>query len=239
MAYPYTLRDTSGVRTLGLIVLKSDETIEPDFHRLFPSRSVELLVSRVRSAPEVTRETLAQMEDDLPSAAAMMPEAARFDVVGYGCTSGTSVIGAARIADLVSAGCRTQAVSEPVSALVAACRARGITRLGFLSPYIEAVSATLRGVLAGQGVATPVFGSFDEASEAKVARIAPDAIRAAARDLAGQGEVDALFLSCTNLRTLDVIPDLKAELGMPILSSNLVLAWHMAQISGAETAAEI
>jgi maleate isomerase len=40
-------------------------------------------------------------------------------------------------------------------------------------------------------------------------------------------KVDGLFLSCTNLRTLDVIASLEAALGRPVLSSNLVLAWHM------------
>ncbi|WP_102109032.1 maleate cis-trans isomerase family protein [Oceaniglobus roseus] len=239
MAYPYDLIGPHGDRTLGLIVLKSDETIEPDFRRLFPSPKTALYVSRVESAPEVTRDTLAMMEDDLPAAAGLMPESVQFHAVGYGCTSGTSVIGAARIAELVSAGCRTEAVTEPVSGLVAACRAKGITRLAFLSPYIEPVSRRLRTVLSDQGIATPVFGSFDEAREAAVARISPDAVRNAAQDLAGQGEVDGIFMSCTNLRTLDVIPGLKEELGMPVLSSNLVLAWHMAQLTGAETAAAI
>jgi maleate isomerase len=44
--------------------------------------------------------------------------------------------------------------------------------------------------------------------------------------------VDGLFLSCTNLRTLDVIAPLEEKLKMPVLSSNLVLAWHLSQIAG-------
>jgi maleate isomerase len=43
-------------------------------------------------------------------------------------------------------------------------------------------------------------------------------------------------LSCTNLRTLDVIDDLEAELGVPVLSSNLALARHMARATGAALA---
>ena len=47
----------------------------------------------------------------------------------------------------------------------------------------------------------------------------------------GRGEVDAVFLSCTNLRTLDVIDEIEAELGLPVVSSNQALAWHMAQLT--------
>lgn len=230
MRFDFTTVDPYDAR-LGLIVLQSDETIEDEIGRLRPDR-VALYHSRVPSEPEVTTDTLAQMEQDLPAAAGQLPRPVRFDVVGYGCTSGTSVIGAQRIAELVSAGCDTARVTEPISALVAACGHLGLSRLAFLSPYVETVSDTLRGALAGQGVETPVFGSFDEAEETRVARIDGASIHAAARTLAGQGGVDGVFLSCTNLRTFDLIPAMEAEIGLPVLSSNQVLGWHMLRLAG-------
>ncbi|MDO7707412.1 MAG: Asp/Glu racemase, partial [Loktanella sp.] len=51
----------------------------------------------------------------------------------------------------------------------------------------------------------------------------------AALTLAQKGGIDALFLSCTNLRTLDVIAKLETETGLPVLSSNQVLAWDLAR----------
>ena len=36
---------------------------------------------------------------------------------------------------------------------------------------------------------------------------------------------EALFLSCTNLPTYEVIPSLESELGIPVLSANLVTMW--------------
>ena len=93
------------------------------------------------------------------------------------------------------------------------------------------MSDHLRTVLGAQGIDTPVFGTFAEAEEAKVARIAPDAIIDAAKDLCADADVDGVFLSCTNLRTLPVIDRLEAAVGLPVLSSNLVLAWHMAQLA--------
>ncbi len=217
--------------TLGLIVLQSDETIEADFRRLMPA-SAEWLTTRVPAAPEVTSETLARMEGHLTGAAGLFPLGVRFGVIGYGCTSGTAQIGALKVCELIRRAARTGAVTEPVSALVAACKAMRIGRLAVLSPYVAEVSEKLREVLADQGIDSPVFGSFDVAEEAAVARIDGPSIIAAAEMLMAGAAVDALFLSCTNLRTLDVVDELERRLARPVLTSNLVLAWHMMQEVG-------
>lgn len=231
--YSYQLGPRLGVKaTLGLIVLQSDETIEHDMHRLLPSQDVALYVTRVPSAPDVSKQTLVTMVAELPAAAALLPPPLRFDVVAYGCTSGSSVIGPDRIAELLHQGCATDHVSEPVSALVAACQAMGVSRLAILSPYVEEVSSSLRAVLLARGIDTPVFGSFNEAAEAKVARIDRRSLTHAAIDLARHDTAEAVFLSCTNLRTLEVISEIETAIGKPVLTSNQVLAWHMAQLAG-------
>ena len=217
------------MKTMGLVVLQSDETIEHDFRRLLPT-DIALHVSRIPNQVEVTRETLGEMEHALPASINLMPEGVSFDAVGYGCTSGTSVIGTKRIAELVHSRGSVAAVSEPVSALLAACEALDIQSLAFLSPYIETVSAGLRNVLNDNGIETPVFGSFNEANDSKVVRISSRSVYDAAISLGLNSNCDALFMSCTNLRTLDVIAKIEDTLGMPVLSSNQVLAWHLARL---------
>ena len=216
----------------GLIVLQSDETLEYEFAQVFSKPEWSLHTSRVKSGDEVTVETLAEMENDLTGAAGLFPKSARYDVVGYGCTSGTSVIGAKRIADLVRLGCHTTHVTEPVSALVAACKAMGVKRLAFLSPYIGEVSQTLRQVLVEQGLDITVFGSFQEQLEENVARITPSSVVSASQKLVSEQNVDALFLSCTNLQSFSIVEELEQSLQCPVLSSNLVLAWHMMTLAG-------
>ncbi|MFW2543600.1 Asp/Glu racemase [Primorskyibacter sp. 2E107] len=215
-----------------MIVLQSDETLEHDFRRLLPETGVALYVSRILSGVEVTTDSLNEMAARLPDAAERLPRPIGFDVVCYGCTSGTSVIGAARVADLVRGGVATRAVTEPLSALVAACTALKVTRLALLSPYVAEVSDGLRRVLSDAGVQTPVFGSFDEAEESRVARIDEASLMAAGTALMEDTQAEVLFMSCTNLRTLDVIAPLEAAVGRPVLSSNQVLGWHMLRQAG-------
>ncbi|MEM9434334.1 MAG: Asp/Glu racemase [Pseudomonadota bacterium] len=217
---------------LGLVVLQSDETIEQEARQVLPS-SIDLLVSRVPSGAVVTPETLKEMEDHISDAAALFPHSAEFDASGYACTSGTSVIGPARVAELMRSTTSTRYVTEPVSALVAACQRMGLRKLGFLSPYVETVSDTLRAVLLEQSIETPVFGSFDEAEEARVTRIAAHSVHQAAVALSKRSdELDAVFLSCTNLRTFSVLEDIESEIGLPVLSSNLCLLQDMLLATG-------
>ncbi|WP_425050843.1 maleate cis-trans isomerase family protein [Psychromarinibacter sp. S121] len=220
---------------LGLIVLQVDETIEDDFRRMFPPGTARLHISRIPSGAELTPGTIAAMEMALPAAAALLPPAVRFNAVAYACTSGTTLIGAGRVRDLVQSHTSTASVTDPLTATLAATHALGIRRIGIVSPYIEAVATPIRRAFEADGIEVPVTLSFGEEVESRVARIAPASIRDAAMSLAAQAKLDGLFLSCTNLRTLDVIPELEQALGLPVLGSNLALAWHMARMSGVST----
>ena len=227
--FPYALEEDSLPR-LGLIVLQVDETIEQDFRRLFAPDRARLHVSRIPSGAELTPETIATMEATLPAAAGLLPGG--LDATGYACTSGTTLIGAGRVRDLVMGAAKTRAVSDPLTAALARCRALGLAQVGIVSPYIAAVVQPIRAAFEAAGISVPATLSFGEEVEARVARIAPGSIANAARTLARQTRVDGIFLSCTNLRTLDITGPLSHELGVPVLSSNQCLAWHMASLSG-------
>jgi maleate isomerase len=229
--FPYRLIENA-VPTMGLIVLRVDETIEEDFRRYIPPDTARLHVSRVHSGDDLTPASIAEMEKGLTAAAALLPPAADFEVVGYGCTSGTALIGADHVRDLVTSGTTTSNVTDPLTAALAAIDHLGLRRVGIVSPYLPSVAEPLCRAFVARGIAVPDTISFGEEVEARVARIDPHSIVEAARALAGRSRLDGLFLSCTNLRTFDILPALVAELGLPVLSSNQVLAWHMTRLAG-------
>lgn len=217
--------------SLGLVVLKSDETVEQEINQWLPPTDYSVYVSRITNAEVVTKETLGAMEEHITGSASLFPNPTKFDAVAYCCTSATSVIGAERVEELVKAGCDTKAVTNPVTALIAACEKRGIKRLAFLSPYIESVNNRLREVIGEYGVETPVFGSFNESEDHKVAWIDHASLRSAATELVNSADVDGIFMSCTSLKTYRLVDELEAELGMPVLSSNFVLGEHLRDLA--------
>ena len=219
---------------LGLIVLQSDESIEPELRTLRLDDGVALYHSRIPSADDVTPDTLEAMSNALPAAAALLPHSANLRAVAYGCTSGATVIGPARVASMIRAHHPQAACTDPMTAVIAACSALNIRRLGLLTPYIESVSAAMRDYITAQGIEIAAFASFEQKDEATVARISEQSVLDALGQFSGQA-VDGVFTSCTNLRSFRIIASAEARLGVPVLSSNLVLGWHLMQLAGLDT----
>ena len=231
MTVPYATKDPT-TPALGLIVLRVDETIEQEFRILLPANAARLHVSRVQSGDDLNPGSIHDMGDRLTEAAALLPAAAGLDVIGYACTSATAQLGAQAVRDRITAGIATRAVTDPLTAVLAQIASLGLSRVGVLSPYAPQVGAPLLAALAGAGITVPDTMSFNESTEARVARIDPASTFAAAEQLAARTPMDGLFLSCTNLQTLPILRPLQAALGIPVLSSNHALAWHMAQLAG-------
>ena len=57
-------------------------------------------------------------------------------------------------------------------------------------------------------------------------------MRDAALELGRSEHVDGVFVSCTNIRLLDVVAELESELGKPVTSSNHAIAWHALRLAG-------
>ncbi|MEL6573813.1 MAG: Asp/Glu racemase [Pseudomonadota bacterium] len=214
---------------LGLIVLQADETIEDEFRCLFDPSGVRLHISRVPSAAELTPASIHAMKSALPTSAALFPEGVRFDAVAYACTSGTSLIGSNKVAELVRTGCNSAVVTNPLDAAFAALEALKASRIGIVSPYTAEIANQMRGDFVKAGLDVVKTMTFGEEKEANVARIASGSIVDAVQIIAEVADLDAVFLSCTNLRTLDAIEQLARDVPFPVLSSNLVLAWQMAK----------
>lgn len=231
MPLPYALDPPTDA--LGLIVLETDAVLETEIRALVPPGAT-LLHARIPSQPEVTPSALATMAAELPRAAASFPAAARLTVVGYACTSGATVIGRDEVARLVRVARPGAEVTDPISAVVAAMRALKVGRIGMLTPYEPMVSASMRALLEGEGIETAGFGSFEQRDDATVARISEASTLEAMLEIGAAPEVEAVFASCTNLRTFGVIEEAERRLGKPVVTSNSALAWRMLTLAGLE-----
>lgn len=217
---------------MGLIVLRTDETLEAEARMMLSDDGVAHYVTRVPCETEVTLAALARMETALPGSAALLPNAHDYDVVGYGCTSGATRIGPTRVAEAVRRGIRARHVTDPLTAVIAATRALGVKRLGFVTPYLPEVSGAMRAALEAAGLEIAGFGSMEEENDERVARVDEGSLQRGILEVAGQAPCDAVFLACTNLRALAIIAGVEAQIGVPVLTSNQALVWHMRQLAG-------
>jgi maleate isomerase len=126
------------------------------------------------------------------------------------------------------------ACTTPITAAVAGLKSLKAKRIALLTPYIDSVNQMLRRHVESQGLEVPVIGSFNHENDNEVARISLDSLRAAALELGKHPSVDAVFVSCTSLRLVDIAADLERALGKPVTSSNHALAWHCLRLAGIE-----
>lgn len=215
---------------LGLLVLRTDQTIEDEFRFALPE-GVALYEARLHSPVEITPDNLRKMEADIPGTVGLLPDV-RFDVIGFGCTSGALVIGETQVAKRVKQVMPEVKVTDPVTAALAAFKAMGAKKIALLTPYIATINHSLREAFMARGLDIPVMGSFNEPDDNLVARITTEAIEKAILDVGSSEECEAVFVSCTSLRVARIAERVEARLGKPVTSSNHAMAWHMLRLGG-------
>lgn len=228
---PYQTDDGIGRRaSIGLLVLQTDQTIEDEFRFILPD-GVALYESRLASPVEITPEKLRLMEAEIPVAAGLLPEV-EFHSIGFGCTSGSLVIGEPVVAERVREVKPKTQVTDPVTAAITALKALRAPRVALLTPYLPRINENLRRQFMDRGLEIPVMGTFNQPDDNLVARITPDAIKAAILELGKSDAVDAVFVSCTSMRVARIVTEVEALLGKPVTSSNHAMAWHLLRLAG-------
>jgi maleate isomerase len=219
------------VANLGLLVLRTDQTIEDEFRYLIPSGRVGLYGARLHSEVEITPANLRKMEVEIAPAVRLLPDV-QLDVVGFACTSGALAIGEDRVAARIRDALPDTLATDPVTAALAAMRALGSKRCALLTPYVFEINQMLRDQLQNRGMSISVMGSFNERDDNVVARITPESLEQAVLAVGASTSCDSVFVSCTSLRVARRIERLEAALGKPVTSSNHALAWHMLRLAG-------
>jgi maleate isomerase len=221
---------------IGLIVLATDHTIEHEFRQIMRIDGVALYESRIHNASQINAATLAEMERGMAAAAGVILPGTKLDVVAYGCTSGTVVIGEEQVFARIREARPGVACTTPITAGIAGLRKLGVRRIALLTPYVEDVNQRFRRFVEERGIGVPVMGSFNHEDDNEVARITQESIKNAVRDLAREPGVDGVFVSCTSLRVASIVEELEAEIGKPVTSSNHALAWHCLRLAGVDDA---
>ncbi|MGQ9370284.1 ectoine utilization protein EutA [Azospirillum sp. A39] len=221
---PFVLDDRPQRRRIGLVVLATDHTTEPDFARLVAPRGIAVHTARVAYANPTTAENLRRLEPRLAEAAALLLPDEELDALCFSCTSASVVIGDAAVAAAIHAAKPGVPVVTPTAAARRALTALGARRIALLTPYTEETTAPVARHFANHGFALAAVTALGLSDDRAMARIAPRHIVEAARE-AMPDDAEALFVSCTALRAAAAVPAIEAALGRPVVTSNLATAW--------------
>lgn len=156
----------------------------------------------------------------------------RPDVVLYGCTSATLTHGRAfdqELAAKIKAGSGAETVTA-AGALVHALRALDVKRIGFASPYVAEINDLAIAFLAESGIETLARADIGVAlGNYGQGELTPDEVFALGLRAAAE-EAEAVVLSCTDMRSVEVVERLEAELGKPVITSNQAMLFEALQL---------
>lgn len=221
----YTPDGGPGRHRIGLVVLSNDYATERDFMNMRPGDDVSVFVSRVPNTDACTVETLHEMATHITAATALLVPEGRLDAVAYSCTSGTVVMGFDKICSLIHAARPGVPCVTPITASLEALNRFSAHRLAVLTPYVDDVNAAIAAHLHAQGKIISGFTSFHIESNEEMAALPGEAIYQAALE-ADRADADAVFISCTAIRAVDVVERIEQTLGKPVVTANQAMFWQ-------------
>ena len=235
MIYP-----SRGRARFGFLVPFTNRNLEPDRTLLRPT-GVSLHFARMGGYDRDEIPDADQMHGlgaaDLDGPLEMLM-GVRPDVIFYGCTSATLTHGAAFDRDL-AARIAAQSGAKTVTAagaLVHALRVVGARRIGFASPYVSGINDMAIAFLASEGVKTiarsEVTAILDNDGQGAMT---PDRVLALGR-AADHVDADAIVLSCTDMRSVEILQRLEDALGKPVITSNQAMLFQALQLAGMDDA---
>ncbi|SDA98308.1 ectoine utilization protein EutA [Mesorhizobium qingshengii] len=222
-------------RRVGLIILATDHTTEPDFRRMVASERIGVYVARIPYANPTTPQNLRKMQPALTAGAALVLPDEKLDAICYSCTSASVVIGDAEIEAAIQAAKPGVAVVTPPMAGVRGLNSFGARKISILTPYTVETSRPMAAYFAAKGFEIASFTCLGFEDDREMARIAPAALVDLARQ-ATHAQADALFVSCTALRAALAVTGMEQAIGRPVVTSNQATAWNCLRLCGDETA---
>ncbi len=227
----HPLDDGPGKHRIGLLTLSNDLATERDFINMRSSDDLAIFVARVPNAKVCSVESLRKLEPELTRATQQLIPESRLDSIAYSCTSGTVVLGYEAVVRRIHAVRPGIPVVTPITAALDAFDLLDVHKIAVLTPYTDEVNAKIHDYLCQAGIDVCGFTSFQVADNEIMARISPEAIREAAHE-ADRADAQALFISCTAIRAVDVIQRIEASLGKPVVTANQALFWQAIRFAG-------
>jgi maleate isomerase len=214
------------------VVAPYDLALDRELWRWVPD-DVSLHITRMPYAPlAVSTEMALHISDpELVARGVTDIQAVSPLVAAYACTSGSFVGGlageAALVAAMIDAGAPAAVTTS--GALLTALRHLDLTRIATATPYTADLTAGLSVFLAEAGVQVVAASGLGLSSD--IWTVPYDVTAGLVRDT-DTDDAQAVFISCTNLPTYDLIAPLEAELGKPVLTANQVTIWSALTVIG-------
>ena len=209
---------------IGLIIPSSNTTMESEFWKVLGPTGVSVHTARI-TLINVTAKELKEMAEETISAAKRLATA-EVDVIVFGCTSGSLLEGIEWEKSLVKKIEEATGIKAitTAGAVVQALRTLNVEKVVIATPYIDEINVREKKFLEDNGFKVLDVKGLNIARNTIIGSQPPWAAYRLAKQVY-KPEAQAVFISCTNFRSLEVIDPLEKDLGVPVISSNTASLW--------------
>ncbi len=221
---------------IGVLVPFTNCNLEPDMELLRPpNTTVHFARLGGYDADEIPgSDQMAGLGSSDITEALHLISGVRPDVILYGCTSATLTHGPNFDAELSEKIKRSSNAISLTAAgcLVTAIKAIGATNVGFASPYLGEVNEQAAEFLSKEGI--QIINCADigrDLGNYGQGELTPDEVYELALK-ADHDDAEAIVLSCTDMRSVEVIERIEKRLRKPVITSNQAMMYCLMKALG-------
>ena len=215
---------------LGFILMSTDLAAESDFYELVPD-GVGVHITRLKTEDFTTNETLTRHIDTMAEAAARLQPDVRPDVISYHCTSGSIVNGEQRVMHEILKGAPYTQPMTLVTSVVHALHTLSIKKIVVGTPYIDEINTAEAEFLTTKEFEIINIQGLNLTTGIEFGQLTPAYIKAFALEI-DHPDAEAIFLSCSGIRAIEVIQEIEDATGKPVITSNQAQMWSCLRRAG-------
>jgi len=216
--------------SLGFILMSTDLACEADIIAMAPE-GVGIHFTRLKTEDYTTNQTLARHIDHMAEAASRIQPDMKPSVICYCCTSGSIVCGEENVFREIRKGAPYAQPMCIVTGVTDALHEIGAERIVVGTPYLDEINAVEAEHLLAEGFEVLDIQGLCLDTGIAFGRVEPAFWKEFALEI-DQPEADAIFLSCSGIRSLAVVDEIEQAAGKPVITSNQALMWSSMRRAG-------
>lgn len=216
---------------IGLVQLSTDHSLEWDWVKLLNEQAI-VFSTRVYYSSEMTPKALDNIAKGISEATDLIAYGLDMDVMAFGCTSASIIIGEDRVKKLLTQRRGNIPATNPWTAAKAAFKKLNAKKIAIFSPYPTEVNYPLYTQLIDAGFEVPTIGALGIQQDTKITTVSKESMLAGLEKILPNSGANAVFMSCTNLRVLDHIEEIEKRFNIPVICSNQAMFWHCMDLVG-------
>src|SRR5690606_1193491 len=184
---------------------------------------------------EVSQDQLEAMQSHVSRLSSHLATA-RVRATAFACTTGSLIGGPGYDSQVIREMGRggLENVTTTSTAVVNALKALKVKRVAIAAPYESWLTDLEARFLESSGFS--IVGTASLGLRRYIADVESERVRELVSQIVA-GEPEAIFISCTNLRTIEVLKEAESRYSVPVISSNLATWWETFRLAGLDSRA--